>query len=197
MKITPSERYEERVSRAIVKLDELLAQHRWEDAAAEVADIKRRFPDSNQLIGLPNQVKMAWRQQKEALDRKFRQAARRDDPQKAMDLLRELDRYLTPQEAPAYAEIARSVIDRLKENLGLRFRMAAAESDWVAATKAGEQIMREFPNTQMAHEVRSNIDLLRERALGQRHEEIAEQEQQAKQSKAEQTNADQPQPPAP
>ena len=69
MRHTPSEYYEERVSMAIVKLDELLAQHRWEDAAGEVAEIKRKFPDSNQLIGLPNQVKMAWRRQKEALDR--------------------------------------------------------------------------------------------------------------------------------
>ena len=176
MKTTPSERYEARVSEAIAELEELLDQHRWEDAAEQVAMIQRTFPNSTQLTGLENQVKMAWRQAKQALEHKFREAARRDDPQKAMDLLRRLDRYLTPADAPAFAEVVQHVIDGLKENLGLRFRMAVNEQDWTAATKTGEQIMREFPNTQMAREVHLKIDVLRERALGQRHVEAAELE---------------------
>ena len=46
--------------------------------------------------------------------------------------------------------------------------MAVADRDWIEALTIGEQIMREFPNSQFAREVRDMIDNLRTRAAGQR-----------------------------
>lgn len=183
MKSIRSESYELRVSEAITELEPLLAEHRWEDAADQVALIQKTYPHSNQISGLENQVKIAWRKAKQTLQRQFREAANRDDPERAMDLLKELDKYLTATDASEFTEIAKSVIEKLKANLSLRFRMAVNKRDWTAATKVGEQIIRQFPNAQMAQELRMKIDLLRERSLGQRHRESAEEERLAKEAR--------------
>ena len=83
-------------------------------------------------------------------------------------LLKELDKYLSETEAAPYTEVARGVIGKKKENLGVQFKLAVHDHDWIGAVRVGEQIIREFPNTRMADEVRSMIDLLRNRASEQR-----------------------------
>ena len=178
-----SDRYEERVDTAIVTLEEMMSAHRWEEAATEAMAIQQRFPKSKRVQNLQNRVKSAWRQQKQRLEQQFLDAAAGDDPRAALALFRRLDRYLTPTDAPRFADATQTVIAKLKENLSVSFRMAVNEQDWVAATDTGEQIIKEFPNSQMAHEARSTIELLRERALAQRHTEIAEQERLAKEAK--------------
>ena len=86
---------------------------------------------------------------------------------KAMELLKELDKYLTAQEAEPYVEVARGVIGKKKENLGVRFKLAVQDRDWIRALTIGENIIREFPNSLFANEVRGMLDLLRERAAQQ------------------------------
>ena len=63
--------------------------------------------------------------------------------------------------------LAKGVIGKKRDNLGVQFKMAVHDHDWAHAVAAGEQIIAEFPNTRMAEEVRGMIDLLRERAAGQ------------------------------
>jgi hypothetical protein len=48
--------------------------------------------------------------------------------------------------------------------LGVQFKQAVADHRWSEAAQAGEVIMAEYPNTKMADEVRSMIDVLRVRA---------------------------------
>lgn len=160
--------YEERVTRAVAHFEELLAAQDWERAAAEAAKIQRLFPDSPRTTRLPARVRQAWEQHKQDLERKFLEAARRDDIELAMDLLKQLDKYLSEAEAAPFKEVARGVIGKKKENLGVQFKIAVHDRDWIAASHVGDQIIREFPNTRMADEVRSMIDLLRDRAAGQR-----------------------------
>jgi hypothetical protein len=52
-------------------------------------------------------------------------------------------------------------------NLGVQFKLAVHDKEWTQAVRVGEQIIREFPNTKMSDEVRSMLDLLRERAAGE------------------------------
>lgn len=54
-----------------------------------------------------------------------------------------------------------------RDNLGVQFKMAVHDKEWLKSIRVGEQIIRDFPNTRMAEEVRERIDLLRERAAGQ------------------------------
>ena len=62
------------------------------------------------------------------------------------------------------AEVAQGVIVRHRENLGVQFKLAVNDHRWAEAARLGDTIISEFPNTQMAAEVRSMIDVLRTRA---------------------------------
>jgi hypothetical protein len=56
------------------------------------------------------------------------------------------------------------VIVRHRKNLGAGFRRAVNEHRWSEAAHLGEKIIGEYPNTQMAAEVRSLLEVLRSRA---------------------------------
>jgi len=60
------------------------------------------------------------------------------------------------------------VVGKKRQNLGVRFKMAVQDRDWIDGVTVGEQIIREFPNSMMAKEVREMLDTLRERAASQR-----------------------------
>ncbi len=46
----------------------------------------------------------------------------------------------------------------------MQFAIRVAESQWNEAIAAGDEIIKEFPNSRMAQEVRAKMDLLRSRA---------------------------------
>lgn len=154
-----------KVDAAIARLDSLLASFAWDRANAEVKRIQRMFPDSPRVAHLDDRVKKAFDARKLALEREFLQAAQRDDVDRAMDLLRELDRYLSEGEAEPLRETARGVIGKKRDNLGVQFKLAVQDREWRRAFEVGQQIMREFPNTKMAQEVSGMMDTLRQRVL--------------------------------
>ncbi len=156
------------IREAVDRVETVIEKHDWQAANREVARLRRLYPESTEIQALPERIEQARDQHKRELEREFLRAAKVDDTEKAMQLLKELDRYLTPDEAEAYHETARGVIGQARENIAVRFRIAISDRDWVEAANVGEQIIREFPNTKMADEVRDMMDLLRERAAGQR-----------------------------
>ncbi|MGB0766638.1 MAG: hypothetical protein ACPGYV_02890 [Phycisphaeraceae bacterium] len=159
---------EEKVEKALVKLDEMLAAHKFEEATKEAHKIHRLFGESPQVHGIQRRVTHAREQYKHDLEREFLEAAKIDNVDRAVDLLKELDKYLTEQEAEPFRETARGVIGKKRENLGVQFKIAVHDKEWLRSVSVGEQIIREFPNSRMADEVRGMLDLLRERAAGQR-----------------------------
>lgn len=159
---------ESKVKKSMGKLDELLANHKFEQATQEAQKIQRLYGDSPQIQGLPRKVAHAREQYKHDLERAFLDAAKVNNVDRAIELLKELDKYLTEQEAEPFRETARGVIGKQRENLGVQFKIAVHDKEWVLSVSVGEQIIREFPNSRMADEVRSMLDLLRERAAGQR-----------------------------
>ena len=60
------------------------------------------------------------------------------------------------------------MIGKKRENLGVQFKIAVHDKQWLRGVAVGEQLIREFPNSRMADEARGLLDLLRERAAGQR-----------------------------
>ncbi len=155
-----------KVEEAILKLDSILARYDWDQAAIEAAKIQRQFQGSPKIRGLDQRVADAKENHKRHLEEQFRLEAERENVDVAISLLRELDKYLTEEEAAPFREIARGVIGKQRENLGVQFKLAVHDKEWGVAIGVGEQIIREFPNTKMADEVRSMLDLLRERAAG-------------------------------
>ena len=159
--------HDHKVAQAIDKLDQMLTHCEWDAADAEAAKIQRLFPDSLRTKDIQRRVDEARQKHKIDLEREFLRAAERDDVDRAMELLREMDKYLTEQEAAPFRETARGVIGRQRDNLGVQFKLAIQDKDWKRAVSVGEQIIREFPNTKMADEVRSMLDVLRTRATHQ------------------------------
>ena len=156
-----------KVQVAMDALDRTLADHDFDTAAAEAARIERLFPESERARDVRRRVDSARSQYKHDLERQFLEAAQRDDVDRAMELLKEMDHYLTEEEAQPLREVARGVIGKKRDNLGVQFKLAIHDREWTEATRIGQQIIREFPNSRMADEVRGMLDTLRERAAHQ------------------------------
>jgi hypothetical protein len=158
------ERYESEARVAMEHLDELLGQRDWAAAHHEAARIRRLFGESHLVADIDERIMQARDEHKRELEARFLQAAQREDVESAMQLLRELDRYLDQTEAERLAEVAQGVVVKHRENLGVQFKLAVNDHRWAEAARIGDVIMAEFPNTKMADEVRSMIELLRTRA---------------------------------
>ena len=109
-------------------------------------------------------IQIAREEHKHDLESRFLEAADQDDPAAAMSLLKQLDRYLSSDEAERLTDVAQGVILRHRNALGGQFRGAVGEHRWSEAARLGEVIVTEFPNSQMASEVRSMLEVLRTRA---------------------------------
>jgi tetratricopeptide (TPR) repeat protein len=153
-----------RVSEAVRGLEELIVRSEWDAALEEAARIARLFPDSPKTEGLRHRVIASRDRYKIDLERRFLHAAQAERVDEAMDLLRQMDQYLTESEGEQFREVARGVIGKARENLGAQFRLAVQDRQWERAAEIGDRIIDEFPNTRMASEVRAMIDTIRERA---------------------------------
>ncbi len=158
---------EQRVTEGLAQMEAVMGRAEWDRAMAEADKLARLFPESPRVRGLERQIKEARERHKRDLERQFLQASERDDVETAMDLLKQLDKYLTEQEAEPFRETARGVIGKKRQNLGVQFKLSVHDKEWTQAVRIGEQIIREFPNSKMSDEVRGMLDLLRERAAGE------------------------------
>lgn len=161
-------KHEQLIIEAIERIEQTCAAYKWDEARRMIRRLQRLYPDHTRVASLTGYLDQAVSDRKRELERQFLRAAEVDDVEKAMELLLELDKYLTPAEAEPYRETARGVIGKKRQNLGVRFKMAVHDREWIEAVTVGENIIREFPNSMMANEVRDMLDLLRERAAGQR-----------------------------
>lgn len=159
-----SETLERNVREAISLLDGMIIQRRWDMAYAEAARISRLFPDSSRVEGLRGRVDQARASYRSELERRFLLASQASRAEEALELLRELDGYLTPAEAAPYQELARGVIGKARDNLGAQFKLAVQDKRWRQAAELGSQIIEQFPNSRMAEEIRGIIDGIRARA---------------------------------
>lgn len=159
-----AQQYELEVQAAVDQFDASLEEHNWAMVHQQAARIRRLYPDSHIVGDMDFRIESARNKHKTELESRFLEAAEKDDPATAMELLKQLDRYLSRGEAQRLTTVAQGVILRHREGLGHAFRRAVSEHRWAEAADLGEAIMAEFPNSQMASEVRSMLDVLRSRA---------------------------------
>jgi len=157
------ETVQRKVTEAIAHLDDLIVSRRWDQAAVEAARIGRLYPDSPRVEGLRHRVEQARVLYKSDLERRFLLAAEEDRIDEAMEMLRGVDAYLTEDEAGPYREVARGVIGKARDNLGVQFKLAVHDRRWDRAAQIGDQIIEQFPNSRMAQEVRGLLDGIRAR----------------------------------
>jgi hypothetical protein len=157
--------HEERIRDEMQQLSKLLDAHQWVEAYQYAAKMRRLYPESPLLHDLEQRIASVRTEYGHQLEERFLQAAKNDDIETSMALLRELDGYLTPEEARRFRDTANSVITTYRESLGARFKMAISEHRWRDANEFGEELIRQFPNTKMAIEVADMLETIQVRAV--------------------------------
>lgn len=160
---------EGRVSDAIARVEPIIAGKNWERAMREAQRLLEAFGEHEKVRQLPTRIAEARAEEKRQLLGRYEEAVKRNDIDQSIELLQELDRYLTPQEAAALQESARGVFRAKLNSLGVQFALAVDAKRWDLAVATGEQIMNGYPNSRMAMEVRQKLDQLKQLAAAGTH----------------------------
>lgn len=153
-----------KLSHAIDVIEGYFRGHDWPRAQKEIDRLTHILPEDDRVAALQDRLKQLQDEHKKALKMEWEEAVRRSDTDHAIDVLRELDQYLTPAEAQTLQASARNVFKEKLLQLGVQFRFAVTEKRWQDALQIGLELVRDFPNARMANEVREVLDTLRERA---------------------------------
>jgi hypothetical protein len=152
------------VTDAATLIDRHCRAEQWPSALREAEKLRNQFPIDDQVQRLPAEIENRWQNQKKQLMDSWKDAVTRHDVDGGIEILKRLDQYLTPDEANAMQEGARSVFKEKLNNLRTQFTVSVQDHKWAEAVRVGDEIIRDFPNTQMAKEVRDVIENLRQRA---------------------------------
>lgn len=159
-----NDKIQARLAEAVEMIESMFASHEWVRAQSEIDRLVNALPDDPRVVSLQERMKALREKHKQELRASWDDAVRRHDTDHAIDVLRELDQYLSPAEAQTLQQSARDVFKEKLLQLGIQFRFAVTERRWQDALTTGLELIREFPNARMANEVREVLDTLRERA---------------------------------
>jgi hypothetical protein len=159
-----NENLRKQVGEAMAGIERHMRAEKWQDALAEAHRVSQTFPTDEQAHNLPTFVEERRLGHKRQLMEGFREAVARHDNDGAIEILRKLDPYLTPQEAEGMQETARNLFKEKLNSLRTQFALAVHERNGREALHLGEIIVRDFPNTRIAQEVRETMDSLRQKA---------------------------------
>ena len=152
------------INDALGTIDRHTRAEQWSAALREADRLMQMFPESEQVRNLPVEIENRRQGHKRQLLSSWTDAVARHDVDGSIEILKQLDTYLTPAEAESMQETARSVFKEKLNNLGKQFSAAVQDHRWIEAIRVGEQVIREFPNSRIAQEVRENMESLRQRA---------------------------------
>ncbi len=155
---------EEKISEVISHINEMTTQQKWDRARVEAERLIKLFPHHEKIKELPAELARKRDARKQELLAEWRSAVERDEIDRGIAILTELDQYLTRAEAQSLQDSARHVFKARLLNLGVQFGLAASEARWRDALEVGLQLRQEFPNSRMAQEVGEKLDTLRARA---------------------------------
>lgn len=163
-----AERKQEIVRKQITEVVQSIDKHtrneQWNNAIREAEKLIQAFPDNEQVKNLPHEIDNRRLAHKKQLLQNWHDAVARHDVDGAIEILKQLDPYLTPAEAEAMQETVRGVFREKLNNLGAHFASSYKAERWHEALQIGEQITSEFPNSRIAQEVRERMEILRKRA---------------------------------
>ncbi len=156
---------EERVNQFTAHIEKLFEQCQWAKASAQIDRLVETFDEPERGSVLRQRLLDRKEQRKKELLAAWDEMVKRRETDRSLEILKELDLYLTPNEGLALQESAKDVFRTKLHNLGVKFSLAVTDEQWAEALETGEQIIRDFPNSRMAQEIRGKIDILRQRSL--------------------------------
>lgn len=159
-----NERSRGEINQASAAIEQYCREEKWDAALAEAERIGKAYPGDLAASSFADQVKQRKVEYKKHLLDTWRDSIARKDNDGALEILKRLDLYLTPSEAAEIQEDARGVFRQRLKALTDQFGSAVHEEKIGEAIAVGETIMRDFPNSRAAQEIRERMDVLRKRA---------------------------------
>jgi hypothetical protein len=159
-----NELYRAKINEMVGVIDRHTRGENWTEAHREAERLKALYPNDEQVRNLPAEIDARREQHKKRLIESLREAIARKDTDGGIEIVKQLDMYLTPAEAEKIQDDVRSVFKAKLENLRTQFGIAHQEENHQEELRIAEIIIRDFPNTQMAKELRDRLVELRRRA---------------------------------
>jgi tetratricopeptide (TPR) repeat protein len=154
---------QERIEQAKATIERLFESCQWAKASAHIERLIRAYPDSEEAKAMRQTLIDKKEERKRVLLNAWDNAVKRRATDRSLEILKELDLYLTPAEGLALQEAARDVFKDKLHNLGIQFSLAISGEQWDKAIQVGQEIIRDFPNSRMSEEIRERMDVLRQR----------------------------------
>jgi hypothetical protein len=153
---------QERINQSITHIEELLENYQWVKASMQIEGLIGAYPDSAEAKAMRRRLLDKKQERKRALLIEWDDTVEHRDTDRSLEILKELDMYLTPNEGSALRETASDVFRSKLHSLGTQFAIAVSEKRWNEALDIGQQIINDFPNSKMAEEIRTKLDVLRQ-----------------------------------
>jgi len=150
----------ERMNQVIAHIEKLLDDCQWVRASAQIEGLIKAYPDIEQAKAMRQILLDKKQERKKILLAAWDDAVRQQETDRSLEILKELDLYLTPNEGLALQEAARDAFRTKLHNLGVQFSIAVAEKQWTSALGIGQQIITDFPNSRMSEEIRGKLEVL-------------------------------------
>lgn len=153
---------QERTNQMIAHIDKLIDDCQWVRASSQTEELVKASPDSERAKAMRQKLLDKKEERKKILLAAWDDAVHQHETDRSLEILRELDHYLTPNEGMALQEAAKDVFKEKLHNLGEQFSLLVSEKQWNSALDIGQQIVEDFPNSKMAEEIRAKMDVLRQ-----------------------------------
>ena len=158
---------EERMNQAITAVEKLFDNHEWVKANSHIEKLIKANPNSEEAKALRIKLVEKKEERKKVLLNAWDDAVSRRATDRSLEILKELDLYLTPQEAVNLQEAASDVFKEKLHNLGVQFSLAVSGEQWEKALHIGQQIMHDFPNSRMSEEISEKMNVLKQKVQQQ------------------------------
>ena len=154
----------ERMNQMITYIEKHLEDHQWANASVQIERLIKEYPTNDKALAMRQRLVEKKEERKKLLLNAWDDAVKRQATDRSIEILRELDQYLTPNEGLALQEGARDVFRTKLHNLGVQFSLAISGKQWAKALSTGQEIILDFPNSRMAEEIREKLDALKTQA---------------------------------
>jgi len=153
---------QERTNQMITHIDKLIDECQWVRASSQIEELIKASPQSEHAKAMRRKLIDTKEERKKILLAAWDDAVQQHETDRSLEILKELDHYLTPNEGLALQEAAKDVFKEKLHNLGEQFSLLVTEKQWNSALDIGQQIVENFPNSKMAEEIRTKMDVLRQ-----------------------------------
>ena len=153
---------QERMNQVVAHIGKLLDDCQWVRASAQIEGLIKAYPDFERAKSMRQILLDKKQERKKILLAAWDDAVRQRETDRSLEILKELDLYLTPNEGLALQEAARDAFRTKLHNLGVQFSIAVAEKRWTSALGVGQQIITDFPNSRMSEEIRGKLEVLKQ-----------------------------------